>query len=63
MEDYDDPLDLLEDDGDGVIEMSLLEEEEKRKKGGNNSNSGCCVVFLMLGSSLVGAGWCVSRVI
>jgi hypothetical protein len=26
MEDYDDPLDLLDDDGDGVVEMCLHEE-------------------------------------
>ena len=63
MQDYDDPLDLLDDDGDGVIEMSLLEEEETRKKGGSNNKSGCCVVFLTLGSSLVLAGWCVSQII
>ena len=62
MQDYDDPLDLLDDDGDGVIEISLLEEEEILKKGGSNK-SGCCVVFLMLSSSLLVAGWCVSQVI
>ena len=44
MQDFDDPLDLLDDDGDGVIEISLLEEEEKRKKGGSNNKSGCCVL-------------------
>ena len=33
MEDFDDQLDLLDDDGDGVIEMCLVEEEEERKKG------------------------------
>ena len=32
MQDFEDPLDLLEDDGDGVIEMSILEEEEKQSK-------------------------------
>ena len=63
MEDFDDPLDLLDDDGDGVIEMSLLEEEEKHEKGGSSNKSGCCVVFLLLGSSLVLAGWSVSQMV
>lgn len=48
MEDYEDPLDLLGDDGDGVIEACLLEEEEKRGKNGGNNNSGCCLIFLAL---------------
>lgn len=48
MGDFGDDLDLLGDDGDGVIEICLLEEEEKRQRessGGNNS--GCCVVLLL----------------
>ena len=32
MNDSEDPLDLLDDDGDGVVEMCLLDEEEKREK-------------------------------
>ncbi len=63
MEDFDDQLDLLNDDGDGVIEMSLLEEEETRKKGGSNNKSGCCVVFLLFSSSLIISGWYVSRLV
>ena len=63
MEDFDDPLDLLDDDGDGVIEMSLLEEEEKLKKSGSSNKSGCCVVFLLLSSSLITAGWCLSQMV
>jgi hypothetical protein len=32
MDDFDeDPLDLLEDDGDGVIEMCLLLDDEEAK--------------------------------
>ena len=62
MDDFDDPLDLLNDDGDGVIEMCLLEEEEKHKKRGSNK-SGCCVVFLLLNSSLILVGWCVSQLV
>jgi hypothetical protein len=54
MEDGNDPLDLLHDDGDSVVEMSLLDdEEEKRKKGGNNNRSGCCVVLILIGASLL----------
>jgi hypothetical protein len=60
MKDSDDPLDLLEDDGDGVVEMSLFEEEEKGSKGGGNK-SGCSIVFLLGSSSLVIAGWYVSQ--
>jgi hypothetical protein len=63
MNDPDDPLDLLNDDGDGVIEMSLLEEEQQRRKPGTRNKSGCCVVFLLLGSSLIIAGWCVSQML
>ena len=45
MENHEDPLDLLGDDGDGVIEMCLLDEEEKHAKGSNNNNSGCCLLL------------------
>ena len=54
-----DPLDLLSDDGDGVVEVSLLEEEEKHKKSAKSTNSGCSIAFLIIGSSLVLAGWCM----
>ncbi len=59
MGEFDDPLDLLDDDGDGVIEMSLLEEEENRKKNSRKNNPGCCVLFLLLGSLCNIAGWYV----
>jgi len=48
MSDFDDPLDLLDDDGDGVVEMCLIE-EENRKKGGTNKNSGCCILLFAIG--------------
>lgn len=57
MKNSDDPLDLLDDDGDGIVEMSLLEEEEKLKRSRGNKNSGCCVVFLILITPLIAAGW------
>ena len=46
-----DPLDLLEDDGDGVVEMGLFFDEDSNKPSGSNSppNSGCCVVLLISG--------------
>jgi len=49
MEDFDDPLDLLDDDGDGVVEICLLEEEEKLKKTRGNKNSGCCILLFAIG--------------
>lgn len=53
MTEHEDPLDLLDDEGDGVIEMCLLEEEEKLKKGGGNKNTGCCIAFLPIVLSLL----------
>ena len=53
MEDFDDdPLDLLEDDGDGVIETILLEEEEKPVL----QRTGCAMVLLGVGST-ISLGW------
>jgi len=63
MNEFDDPLDLLGDDGDGVVEMCLLEEEGKLKNRSENKSSGCCVVLLLLVSSMVLAGWCVSQLV
>jgi hypothetical protein len=63
MEDFDDPLDLLDDDGDGVVEMSIFEEEKKLKKGGSNNNSGCCIIFLALGSSTLLSIWGITKLI
>ena len=51
MTDFDeDPLDLLDDDGDGVVEMCLFFDENNKKKQGKipRHNNGCCVVFLLL---------------
>jgi len=50
-------LDLLNDDGDGVIEMCLLDEAEKRNRGGSANKSGCCLAILLIGSALAIAGW------
>ncbi len=64
MDDYEDPLDILEDDGDGVIEVGLFfDEDEKDEQGGGKppGNSGCCVVLLGMGSSILMAGWGISK--
>ena len=63
MDEFEDPLDLLDDDGDGVIEVCLLEEEEKHEKRGGNSNSGCCFIFLALGSSTFLSIWGITKII
>ncbi len=67
MEDFgEDPLDLLDDDGDGAIEMALFfDEDEKNKQGGSKppGNSGCCVVLLCIGSSTLIVGWSVVKMI
>jgi hypothetical protein len=56
MDDFgEDPLDLFDDDGDGVVEMCVLfDDEGKNKQTGSKppSNSGCCVVFLATGASI-----------
>ncbi len=65
MEDFDrDPLDLFDDDGDGVNEMCLLFDEDAKKKGSKPPpSSGCCIVLLVMGSALVMAGWGVGRIL
>jgi hypothetical protein len=58
------PLDLIEDDGDGVIEMDLFfDEDEKNKQSGNKppGGSGCCIVFLAIGTSIGMAAWGISK--
>ncbi len=60
-----DPLDLLDDDGDGAIEMCLLfDEDEKNKQSGGRppGNSGCCIV-LGVGASLLMAGCGITKLI
>lgn len=46
------PLDLLDGDGDDAIEMSILLDEKNKGNGGNrpSGKSGCCVLLLGLGS-------------
>ena len=65
MNEYDEPLDLLDDDGDGVIEMSILEEEQELRKGSVNKNnsSGCSVAFFLIISSVILTGWIVNQIL
>ncbi len=68
MSDFDeDPLDLFDDDGDGVNEMCLLfDEDSKGKQSGSKppgSNSGCCVIFLIAGTSITGTVFLFSKLI
>ncbi|NNF45889.1 MAG: hypothetical protein HKN69_03885 [Desulfofustis sp.] len=54
MEEFDDdPLDLLEDDGDGVIETILLEEEEEKPI---QERVGCSLIFAA-GVLATAIGW------
>ena len=54
MDQFDeDPLDLLEDDGDGVIETILLEEEENKPV---QARTGCAVLLFGIVSS-TGVSW------
>ena len=67
MDDFsEDPLDLLDDDGDGVNEMCLFfDDDGKDNKNGNKpqGKSGCCVVFLVMGTSILMAGWGLVKLI
>ena len=64
MEDFDDPLDLIDSGDGGAVEMAIIEEEEeKSKKGGNKNSSGCSVAFFLIGTSVIVAGWVVSQMI
>jgi len=68
MDDFDeDPLDLFDDDGDGVIEMSLLfgEDSKNNKQSGLKAprNTGCCMLFLITGTSIAGTAFIVKSFI
>jgi len=52
MQDYDE-LDLLDDDGDGVVEMCLIEEEEKQIKKTKESKIGCSMVLFLIGLFII----------
>jgi len=64
MDDFDeDPLDLLDDDGDGVIETCLFFDEDEQDKNSKkpSNNSGCCILLLGIGASMLTAGWGIAK--
>lgn len=58
-----DPLDLLEDDGDGVNGMCLLfgEDEKKQNSQKSTQETGCSVVLLCIGSAAVSVGFLFTK--
>ncbi len=58
-----DPLELLEDDGDGVIEIGLFFDDEKEtgKKKSPQGNSGCGLAMIIMGGTLSTIGYGVSK--
>lgn len=67
MDDFDeDPLDLFDDDGDGVVEMCVLfDEDGNNKQPGARppSNSGCCVTLLMFGGAASAMTWGITKLL
>jgi hypothetical protein len=63
MDHDDDPLDLLEDDGDGVNEMCLLFDEDSRKENFKVpiQRTGCGVVLLLMGAGVISAGFILGK--
>ncbi len=56
-----DPLDLFDDDGDGVIETILLLDEEEEKQV--EARTGCGMLLFGIVSTLAGAVWGISEII
>ncbi|MFC1830508.1 hypothetical protein ACFL0S_00615 [Thermodesulfobacteriota bacterium] len=52
-----DPLDLLEDDGDGMIETILFFDEDENKQKQTPQGTGCGVILLLLGSGIFASGF------
>ena len=67
MNDFDeDPLDLFDDDGDGVVEMCVLfDDDGKNKPTGSKppSNSRCCVTLLMFGGAASAMTWGITKLL
>lgn len=64
MDDFDeDPLDLLEDDDDGVNETILLFDKDAENQQPTIKNSGCTVVLMILTCSLLSAGFGLYKVL
>ncbi|MCB2217764.1 hypothetical protein [Desulfofustis glycolicus] len=63
MDDFDeDPLNLLENDGDGVNETILLFDRDAKNQQPPVENRGCAVVLMILTSSLLSAGFGLYKV-
>jgi hypothetical protein len=58
-----DPLDLLEDDGDGVNEMCLFFDDgmEKKNSKGSPQGTGCGFVLLLMGASVITSGFLIEK--
>ena len=56
-----DPLDLFDDDGDGVIETILLLDEEEEKEV--QTKTGCGMLLLGIGSTIAGAIWGIYEIV
>ncbi len=54
----DDPMDLLEDDDDGVIEMGLFFDEDGNKQNSQKTpqGTGCAVVLFCMGTGVISGG-------
>jgi hypothetical protein len=58
-----DPMDLLDDDGDGVNEMCLFfdEEGDQQKSSKSPQGTGCGVVLLLMGASVISSGFFLGK--
>jgi len=64
VEDFvEDPLDLFEDDCDGVIEMGLFFDKDKQSEKKPPGGGGCCVVLLGMGTSILMVGLGIMKLI
>ncbi len=62
----DDPLDLLEDDGDGVGEMCLIFDDEGENKHNSQKSphgTGCSLVLFLLGMGTFSAGFFLTKLL
>lgn len=58
----DDPLDLLEDDGDGVNEIGLFfEDEDKQNSQKATQGTGCSLILLCMGAGVISAGLILTK--
>lgn len=60
-----DPLDLLEDDGDGVNEMCLFfdKDDDKQKSQKFPQGTGCGLILICMGTGIFSAGLFVFKMV